>query len=57
MIGVLRKLDEKGVDVPISVEILFEKLRNLTPREDVELTVISVRDYLAKARAADPSPE
>jgi sugar phosphate isomerase/epimerase len=55
IIGVLRKLDEKGVDVPISVEILSEKFRKLTPRENVELTVTGVRDYLAEARAAAPS--
>ncbi|TDP97986.1 sugar phosphate isomerase/epimerase family protein [Labedaea rhizosphaerae] len=50
--GVLRTLDAKGVDVPISVEILSEELRTLTPRENVARTVTAVRDYLERIRTS-----
>ena len=48
----IRTLDEKGVDVPLSVEVLNEHLRELSPRETAERSVASVRKLLAAVRAA-----
>jgi sugar phosphate isomerase/epimerase len=48
----IRTLDEKGVDVPLSVEVLNDHLRELSPRETAERSVASVRKLLAAVRAA-----
>jgi sugar phosphate isomerase/epimerase len=53
IIPVLHSLDAKGVDVPLTVEVLSTKLRKLTPDENVARTVAAVRSFLEVARAAE----
>ena len=52
LVRFIRALDAKGVDVPLSVEVLNADLRELSARENVERTVASVRKLLAAVEAA-----
>jgi sugar phosphate isomerase/epimerase len=52
IIPVLYALDAKGVDVPLTVEVLSAKLRRLTPVENVAKTLAAVRAFLDVARTA-----
>jgi sugar phosphate isomerase/epimerase len=50
--SVVHKLDAKGVDLPISIEVLSSKLRKLTPSENVSRSIAAIKAFLASARAA-----
>lgn len=52
LIPVLQALDAKGVDVPLTVEVLSAKLRKLTPSENVAHTLSAIRSFLEIARSA-----
>ena len=50
LVRFLRALDAKGVEVPLSVEVLSAELRDLTPRDNARRTVSAFRDLLAEVR-------
>jgi sugar phosphate isomerase/epimerase len=49
ILGLLRDLDAKGVDVPLSTEVLSTELRALPPAENAARTMFAVREFLATA--------
>lgn len=49
---VLSDVDEKGVDLPLSVEVLSAELRALTPEQNVVRTITAVQTFLKAAREA-----
>jgi sugar phosphate isomerase/epimerase len=51
LVRLIRTLDAKGVDIPISAEVLSADLRALTAHENVERTVAAVATLMERARA------
>jgi sugar phosphate isomerase/epimerase len=51
LIPLLKSLDAKGVDVPVSVEVLSAELRELSPSENVAKTKAAVEAFLQIARS------
>lgn len=52
LVTLTRTLADKGVDVPVSVEVISVELRELTPQQNAERTVAAVRKILSEARSA-----
>jgi sugar phosphate isomerase/epimerase len=50
IVPLLNDLEAKGVDVPVSVEVLSAELRELAPSENVALTKKRIEEFLASAR-------
>lgn len=46
VLGFLRHLDAKGVDVPLSTEVLSTTMRALSPKENATRTMTAVRKFL-----------
>ncbi|TDP92795.1 sugar phosphate isomerase/epimerase family protein [Labedaea rhizosphaerae] len=47
VLGLLRRLDAKGVDVPLSTEVLSTSMRALPPAENAARTMAALREFLA----------
>ncbi|MGC5016846.1 sugar phosphate isomerase/epimerase family protein [Streptosporangium sp. DT93] len=50
LVDLVRALDAKGVDVPLSVEVISAELRGLTPAENARRTAAAVAALMEKAR-------
>lgn len=52
LVGLVRTLEAKGVDVPLSTEVLSAELRELAPKEAVTRTAAAVRALLNSVRTS-----
>lgn len=50
LVGLVRTLDAKGVDVPLSVEVISAELRTLTPAENATRTSAAVAALMENSR-------
>jgi sugar phosphate isomerase/epimerase len=49
--GLVRALDSRGLDIPLSIEVLSTELRELSPLENVEQSIAAVTTFLDAVRA------